>query len=144
MTRRSLLLVLLPLTGILMPTAAQAQWAATGAGVAGLRASTMTNASGLTAACSTGKPKSDVLLTWTRSPDAYVDGYVITRTGAGGGTDAVITVQGNLSSTTDAPPARSGYSYAYAIRATGRSWTTPLLAATGTPTYARNSCTTSA
>lgn len=141
MIRRSLLL-LLAFLSFLMPTAAQAQWSASGAGVAELRASTMTNATDLTAACATGRPKSDVLLTWTRSPDAYVDGYVITRTGSGGGTDAVITVQGNLSSATDTPPARSGYSYAYAIRATGKSWTTPLGAATAGPTYTRNSCTT--
>lgn len=136
------LLVLLPLAGCLLPTAAQAQWSASAAGATGLEASTMTNATAFSAACTSRKPKSDVTLTWTPSPDPYVDGYVITRTGFGGGTDAVITVQGNLSSATDTPSARSGFSYAYAIRATGKSWTTLLLAATGTPTYARNNCTT--
>lgn len=136
------LLVLPVALSCLLPTAAQAQWSASASGSAELAASTMTNATGFAAACTTSRPKSTVTLTWTPSPDVYVDGYVIVRTASGGGIDQTITVQGNVSGTTDAPATGPGISYTYAIRATGGSWTTPLLAASGTLTYSRNGCAT--
>lgn len=135
------LLVLAPLV---VPSVAAAVWSGSGSGSAGIGADIMDNASAFTAKCSTSKSNSSVTLAWTISPDTYVEGYEIVRTGAGGGTNAVIQVSRTTSSHVDSPPTTSGASYTYTIRSgsTKIAWTTPLLKAAGTPTYSKTACTT--
>jgi hypothetical protein len=100
----------------------------------------MANAEGLTALCASAAPDSPVVLTWTASPDGYVDGYEIVRSASPGGAQSTLTA-GHLATTlTDAPPTGNGLSYTYAIRATAGSWTTPWLEATAAPAYGDDGC----
>jgi hypothetical protein len=106
----------------------------------------MANVSGFTAACTTNKNKSTVDLAWTASPDAYVTGYTIVRTNTATGASAPVAVPSGRGtvSVVDTAPTNAGDAYTYTIRAVaaGTSWTTPLLTATGVPTYTKNACTT--
>jgi len=132
---------------LVAPKAASATWSATASGGAPVVASTMTNATGFKAACTSTGGNSSVTLTWTISPDPFVDGYEIVRTATGGGTNRTIrvgrTTATYVDDTTTKPTGNTGpHVYSYTIRSgsTAHAWTTPLLAAVGTPTYTNNSC----
>ena len=128
---------------VLLPTGASATWSATASGAATASATTMTNATGFQAACLT---KSTVRLTWTISPDTFVEGYEIGRTsGTGVVLDPAIRVARTTASYDDAPPpgtARTPATYSYTIRAgsTAHAWRTPALASTTTVSLTNNSC----
>lgn len=130
------------------PTAASAMWSSAGVGPAAVSADTMTNAAGLTATCANTRVRSPVDLAWTISPDAYVDGYEIVRTDTTTGVAVVLPVAGRATASyVDAPPGTNKVppvGYAYTIRATSSttSWSTPVLAAVGVPTYSKSLCTT--
>jgi len=129
---------------LLTPGLAQAKWNATGTGGATIGATTMTNASNFKAICASGSSTSGVKLTWTVSPDSFVDGYQIVRTGYGGGTNATFLQARTTYTMNDNPPVGPGISYTYTIQSGSLTikWVTSLLAATGRPTYSASACTT--
>jgi hypothetical protein len=133
---RRWLTVLVAVLGVLLaPTLAHGLWSADADGATSIAAKTLTNAGDLTAACTSAAPGSSVTLTWTASPDSYVDGYKIVRTDSPGGAQSTLTTGSGVTTWTDSPPVGDGRSYAYAIRASAAAWTTPLLPAVGAPTY---------
>ena len=136
------LLPVLPV--LLLATAADAGWSAVAEGAAEVAADTVSNATGFTAACAARRGNSPVALSWTASPDTYVEGYEIVRTGSGGGTSATFFVPRATTSTTDSPPTGAGIAYTYTIqaRSTTNLWVSGVTTAVGTPTYAKSSCTT--
>ncbi|MCA1719841.1 MAG: hypothetical protein LC779_01590 [Actinobacteria bacterium] len=102
----------------------------------------MTNATGFTAVCKTTKGNSGVALSWTISPDTFVDGYQIVRTSSTGAVVSLAQVARTTSSLSDSPPTGT-VSYTYTIRSGSNTtaWVTPALAATTKPTYTALSCT---
>lgn len=138
------LLAVLPAV-LLMGSAASAAatWSASATGSATVGAATMTNAAGFTAACGPGGKGAVVDLSWTASPDAFVDEYEIVRTASGGGLGAVFRVPATSTTAPDNPTARDGYSYSYTIRALSNTsaWTTPLLGSQTVISFGRgNKC----
>lgn len=129
---------------LLTPGLAQAKWSAAGAGSPFVGATTMTNASNFKAVCASGGSTSGVKLTWTVSPDSFVDGYQIVRTGYGGGTNATFLQARTTYTMNDNPPVGPGISYTYTIQSGSLTikWVTSLLTATGRPTYSASACTT--
>lgn len=138
-------LALLPaVPALLLTTAADASWSASGAGSAAIAADTVDNATGFAAVCAARRANSAVTLSWTATPDAYVEGYQIVRSAAGGGTAATFLVPRTTTTMTDSPPTGAGIAYSYTIqaRSTAHAWVSAVTPATGTPTYSRSSCTT--
>lgn len=138
-------LCLLPALAVLVvPTASGAAWSSSATGTAAIGATTMTNASGFTAACAATNKTKGVVLSWTASPDAFVEHYDIVRSSAAGGASASFRVGRDVTTLTDNPPNNDGMSYTYTIRAgsTQMVWTTALLTASGTPTYTASKCVT--
>jgi hypothetical protein len=136
---------LLPALAVLvLSTPAGASWSGVAQGSAEIGADTMNNATNFTAACTNVKANSTVTLRWTISPDSYVEFYDIVRTGAGGGTNATYRLARTTAALTDTPKVGAGISYTYTIRSgsTTIAWETPLLVATGTPSYSKTACTT--
>ena len=128
---------------VMVPTAASAAWSASGSGASAVSATTMTNATGFSAACAS---KSVVKLTWTISPDPFVEHYDIVRSGGGGGT--TIRVPRTDSTVNDNPPpgtAKTPHTYSYTIRAgsTAHAWVTPTLGSTTTVALTNSTCTAS-
>lgn len=138
--RRWLALPVAVLSVLLVPTMADALWSATADGQTSVAAATMTNADDFAASCTSAAPGSSVTLSWTASPDSFVDGYEIVRTDSPGGGQSTLTTGSGDTAWTDSPPVGDGLSYAYAIRASSAAWSTPLLAATGAPAYTAGAC----
>ena len=127
-------------TALLAPATAGALWSATAEGPTSVEAATMASAGAFSAACTSAAPDSSLTLTWTPSPDGYVDGYEIVRTDVVGGGRSTWTTGSGVTTSTDAPPVGAGLSYSYSIRATSGAWTSPLLVAPEVPTYAAGGC----
>ncbi|MCW2545442.1 MAG: Ice-binding protein [Frankiales bacterium] len=138
--RRSAAVLVAALTFLLAPTAAYALWSTAAHGTTSVTAATMANAGALTALCASAAPDSPVVLTWTASPDAYVDGYEIARSASPGGAQVTLTASHLATTLTDTPPVGGGLNYTYAIRATAGAWTTPWLEAAAAIAYSDSSC----
>lgn len=119
------------LLALLAAPAASAVWSASASGKGQLGADTMANATGLTTACS---GTSSIALTWTRSPDSYVAGYRILRSGSNG-SSVTLNAAATASSYTDTPTTVKSVTYTYSIRAVAQSWTTAALAASSTRSF---------
>ncbi|MCW2714580.1 MAG: hypothetical protein JWN88_1627 [Frankiales bacterium] len=137
--RRWLTVLVAALSLVLVPTAARALWSASAVGTTSVAATTMRNASALTASCTSAAPDSTVTLTWSPSPDAFVGGYQLVRTDSPGGAQTTWTAAAGTTQT-DAPPVGAGRSYTYAIQATSGAWRTPWLAADAAPAYTADGC----
>lgn len=138
---RRLVAPLLAVALLFAPTAAAAQWAATANGQAAITSSRMTNATAFVASCASA---TSILLTWTGSPDEFVEGYQIFRIRAG--VPAVeIRLPRAQSSYVDTPPEAKGqddFTYSYTIRSgsTQHLWTTSTLAASRTVRMTKSGC----
>ena len=133
---------LLVAAALLAPSAAAAQWLATAGGAGTITASTMTGATGFVASCEAG---TSVRLTWTISPDAFVEGYQILRSRPGVPAQEILALR-TTATYLDTPGEAKGqesFTYTYTIRAASRqhAWTTPAAPAPGSITLTKNSCT---
>ena len=132
---------------VLLPNAVSARWSATASGAVTVSATTMTNASDLTAACA-GKPNIPVAIAWAATPDVFVDHYVIVRTRENDASRSVVQVPRTTTSYSDSPPRPNGRAepnvYSYTIRAgsAAHKWTTPTLMAITKVTLTSSSCST--
>ena len=143
---RAPVLGLVVATAVATPMAAWGLWASTAGGSVPVVADTLSNPTGVAAACTDVGRNSTMTLTWTASPDPYVTGYEVVRTSSGGAVVTASVAGRTTASWVSSSPAgdRKPVSYAFTIRAlaAGTSWTAAPVAATGVPSYDRNSCTT--
>jgi hypothetical protein len=121
---------------VALPGIAQAKFSATGSGTAKLGAATMTNATNFKAVCRSG---SSVTVTWVISPDTYVDGYQISRSGPGA--PQTWTLPRTTATMTDSGLAAGAYTYTIQAGSLSISWVTPVLTSTVIPTFAGGVCT---
>jgi hypothetical protein len=121
---------------VALPGIAQAKFTATGAGTAKLGAATMNNATTFKAVCRSG---TSVTITWVISPDTYVDGYQISRSGPGGAQTWLLPR--TTATMTDSGLGAGAYTYTIQAGSLSISWVTPALTSTVIPTFAGGVCT---